>query len=49
MGCMLSTKTKKIVAIRKVCLAYRSLVEVKVVKIAKNDEKRALSRMNRAL
>ena len=49
MGCMLSTKTKKIVAIRKVCLAYRSLGEVIIVKIAKNDEKRAFSRVNRAL
>ena len=33
----------------KMCLAYRGFVEVKIVKIAKNDEKRGFGRMNRAL
>ena len=33
----------------KACSTYRSVVEVKIVKIAKNDEKRGFGRMNRAL
>ena len=37
------------VPIRKVCLAYRSFVEVKIVKIANNVEKQSFGRMNRAL
>ena len=49
MGCILLTKTKQKVAIRKVCLVYRSFQEEKIVKIAKNDEKRGFGRMNRAL
>ena len=49
MGCIFGTKTKHEVPIRKVCPAYRSFVEVKNIKIAKNDEKRAFGRMNRAL
>ena len=40
MGSIFGIKTKHKVPIRKVCLAYRSFVEVKIVKIAKNGEKR---------
>ena len=42
MGYITWTKLKQKVpgVVRKVCLAYRSFVEVKIVKIAKNDEKR---------
>ena len=42
-------KTKQKVPIRKVCHAYRSFVEVKIFKIANNDEKQSFGRMNRAL
>ena len=49
MACIFGTKKKQKVPIRKVSLAYRSFVEVKIVKIAKNYEKRGLGRMNRAL
>ena len=49
MGCILSTNTKQQVVIKKVCLAYRSFEEEKKFKIAKNVEKRAFGRMNRAL
>ena len=49
MGYIFSTKSKQKVPIRKVYLAYRSFVEVNIVKIAKNVEKRAFGRVNRAL
>ena len=48
-GCILWTKTKQNVPIRKVCLVYRASKNVKIAKIAKNDEKRAFGRINRAL
>ena len=36
-------------SIRKVILAYRGFVDVKIIKIAKNDEKVGFVRMNGAL
>ena len=49
MGYIFGTKTKQKIPIRKVCPAYRSFVEVKNIKIAKNDEKRGFDRKNIAL
>ena len=49
MGCILGTKTKQKAPIRKVCLAYRTFLKVKIIEIAKNDEKRGFGGMNIAL